>query len=69
MAFIAPRDGVANLWVLSVEAMDEARPVTDDRVRGVRTFYWGQDNSTLIYLQDENGDENWRLFAVDEAGT
>ncbi|MGH6949692.1 MAG: S9 family peptidase, partial [Vitreimonas sp.] len=68
VAFIAPRDGVANLWVLSVDAMDEARPVTDDRARGVRTFYWGQDNSTLLYLQDENGDENWRLYAVDSAG-
>lgn len=68
VAFIAPRDGVANLWVLSVDAMDQATPVTDDRARGVRTFYWAQDNSTLLYLQDENGDENWRLYAVDGAG-
>ena len=67
VAFLAPRDGIANLWVLSVDAMDQARPVTDDRARGIRTFYWGQDNSTLLYLQDEQGDENWRLFAVDTA--
>lgn len=65
VAFLAPRDGVQNLWVLSVDAMDEARPVTDDRVRGIRQFYWAQDSSTLLYLQDENGDENRRLFAVD----
>ncbi len=68
VAFLAPRDGVTNLWVLSVEAMDEARPVTDDRARGIRAFYWAQDNSTLLYLQDDNGDENWRLYAVDSAG-
>jgi Tol biopolymer transport system component len=65
VAFLAPRDGVQNLWVLSVDAMDEARPVTDERVRGIRFFRWAADSNTLLYLQDENGDENWRLYAVD----
>lgn len=68
VAFLAPRDGVTNLWVLSVEALDEARPVTDDRGRGVRHFAWAEDNATLLYLQDDRGDENWRLYAVDAAG-
>jgi len=65
VAFLAPRDGVQNLWVLAVDAMDQARPVTDDRSRGIRHFWWAQDNATLLYLQDEQGDENWRLYAVD----
>jgi dipeptidyl aminopeptidase/acylaminoacyl peptidase len=68
VAFLAPRDGVTNLWVLSVDAMGEARPVTDDRLRGVQRFLWAQDNATLLYLQDDRGDENWRLYAVDAAG-
>ncbi|MBL8544760.1 MAG: S9 family peptidase [Hyphomonadaceae bacterium] len=68
VAFLAPRDGVQNLWVLSVDAMDEARPVTDDRTRGVRRFFWAQDNATLLFLQDEQGDENWRLYAVSADG-
>lgn len=67
VAFFAPRDGVQNLWVLSVDAMDEARPVTDDRARGIRSFAWALDNSTLLYLQDDQGDENARLYAVDVA--
>jgi len=67
VAFLAPRDGVQNLWVLSVDAMDEARPVTDDRLRGIHSFVWALDNSTLLYLQDDQGDENARLFAVDIA--
>jgi dipeptidyl aminopeptidase/acylaminoacyl peptidase len=68
VAFLAPRDGVTNLWVLSVDALDEARAITDDRGRGVRRFAWAADNSTLLYLQDDRGDEHWRLFAVDVAG-
>ncbi|MEZ5996914.1 MAG: prolyl oligopeptidase family serine peptidase [Hyphomonadaceae bacterium] len=68
VAFLAPRDGVMNLWVLSVDAADEARPVTDERLRGLRSFWWAADGATLLYLQDDNGDENWRLYAVDAAG-
>ena len=65
VAFLAPRDGVTNLWVLSVDAMDEARPVTDERERGITNFRWAADGATLLYLRDENGDENTRLYAVD----
>ncbi len=67
IAFLGPRDGVTNLWVLSVGAMDEARPVTDDRGRGVRSFAWSADSSTLIYALDEQGNGNTQLFAVDAA--
>jgi dipeptidyl aminopeptidase/acylaminoacyl peptidase len=68
VAFVAPRDGVANVWVLSVGAMEDARPATDDRGRGVRSPRWAYDNATLLYLHDEEGDETWRLFAVDADG-
>lgn len=68
VAFLAPREGVTNLWVLSVDAMDQAHPLTDDRDRGVRAPIWAHDNSTLLFLRDEDGDENWRLFAVDADG-
>ncbi len=68
IAFLAARDGVTNLWVLSVGAMDEARPVTDDRTRGVRSFAWGPDSATLLYALDEQGDGNTQLFAVSADG-
>ncbi|MEZ5957257.1 MAG: prolyl oligopeptidase family serine peptidase [Hyphomonadaceae bacterium] len=68
VAFLAPRDGVTNLWVLPVDAMDEARPVTDERTRGLTNFRWAADGSTLLYLRDAEGDENARLYAVDIAG-
>jgi len=68
VAFLAARDGVMNLWVLSVGAMDEARPVTDDRGRGVRSFAWGPDSATLLYALDDAGDGNTRLYAVSADG-
>lgn len=65
IAFLAPRDGVTNLWVVSIGAMDDARPVTDDRGVGVRAFAWAHDNTTLIYALQEGQQGAMRLYAVD----
>ncbi len=71
LAWIAPDDGVLNVWVAPVrvgsdEAVDwpAARVVTDDRDRGIRMFAWAHDARHLLYLQDTGGDENWRLHDV-----
>jgi dipeptidyl aminopeptidase/acylaminoacyl peptidase len=68
IAFLAPRDGVINLWALSVDAIADARPLTDDRARGVSSFAWAHDNTTLLYGVDEAGDGAMRLYAVAKAG-
>lgn len=63
LAYIAPLDGVLNVWVGPVGG--EAEPVTHDTDRGIRVCFWAHDNTHLLYLQDKGGDENWRLFKVD----
>jgi len=68
VAFLAPRDGVMNLWVLSVGALDEARALTDERDSGVRQFMWAADNTTLVYAQEDGAGRAARLFAVDAGG-
>ncbi|MBO0830770.1 MAG: S9 family peptidase, partial [Actinobacteria bacterium] len=69
LAWIAPRDGVLNVWVAPVgpQGVDwpAARVVTDDADRGIREFAWAHDGRHLLYLQDTGGDENWRLYDVD----
>ncbi|HEV3400897.1 MAG TPA: S9 family peptidase [Acidimicrobiales bacterium] len=64
LAWIAPDEGVLNVWVGSVGG-NEARPITRDRDRGIRSFFWAHDRRHLIYSQDKGGDENWRLYDVD----
>ncbi|MGI8684560.1 MAG: S9 family peptidase [Acidimicrobiales bacterium] len=64
LAWVAPVDGVLNVWVGEVGS-DDAKPVTEDRDRGIRQYFWAQDGRHLLYLKDEGGDENWRLHAVD----
>lgn len=71
LAWLAPLDGVLNVWVGPVvegrSTLDEAVAVTADRERGVRVFSWAHDNRHLLYLQDAGGDEDWRLHDVDLA--
>ena len=64
MSYIAPVDGVLNVWVGTVGA-DDAKPVTNDTDRGIRGYAWAHDNRHLLYIQDSGGDENWHVYTVD----
>jgi dipeptidyl aminopeptidase/acylaminoacyl peptidase len=69
LGWIAPRDGVLNVWVAPIADSgvdwDSAAVVTDDTDRGIRFFSWAKDGRHLLYIQDTGGDENWRLYDVD----
>jgi dipeptidyl aminopeptidase/acylaminoacyl peptidase len=67
VSFIAPKDGVLNVWVGPRSDPSAARPVTNDTKRGIRQHFWAYDNKHVLYLQDEGGDENWHLYATDVA--
>jgi dipeptidyl aminopeptidase/acylaminoacyl peptidase len=69
LAYIAPVNGVLNVWVGDVGAPEDTfRPLTNDTDRGIRSFFWGQDNARILYVQDVGGDENWRLYDVELNG-
>jgi dipeptidyl aminopeptidase/acylaminoacyl peptidase len=68
LGYIAPVNGVLNVWVGEVGASpDSFKPVTNDTDRGIRAFFWGQDNARILYVQDMGGDENWRLYDTELA--
>ncbi len=63
LSYLAPEDGVLNVWVRTIGQQDD-RVVTHDTLRGIRIHFWAEDNQHIIYLQDEGGDENWHIYAV-----
>jgi acetyl esterase/lipase len=65
LGFIAPADGVLNVWVGPSNDLSAARAVTDDRGRGIRSHAFCHDDRTLLYAQDTDGNEDWRLYALD----
>ncbi len=68
LAYLAPVDGVLNVWVGPVDSpvgSEDYRPVTKDRKRGIRIYFWAEDNEHLVYLQDVGGNEDWRIYATE----
>ncbi|MEM7229250.1 MAG: S9 family peptidase [Planctomycetota bacterium] len=65
ISFRAPVNDVMNVWVAPIDAPNDAAPITNDTDRGVRRYFWAENGTHLIYLQDRGGDENWRAYSVD----
>jgi len=64
ISYLAPREGVLNVWVAPRDDPTAARPVTQDTGRGIRYYLWAYTNQHILFIQDKNGDENWRLYSV-----
>jgi dipeptidyl aminopeptidase/acylaminoacyl peptidase len=65
MSFLAPKNGVLNVWLAPFGKLDAAKPITDDKKRGIRQHFWADDGKHVLFLQDEGGDENWRVYSID----
>merc|ERR1712161_78460 len=70
LAFLAPSTdkGVLNVFVQKtsdIENIENARMVTNDQSRGIRQAGWSPDSTTILFLQDFEGDENFHLWSID----
>ncbi len=65
LSWVAPLDGVLNIWVAPADDLAKAKAVTDDKARGIRNYFWSYRSATLLYLRDTGGDEDFHLFSVD----
>jgi dipeptidyl aminopeptidase/acylaminoacyl peptidase len=67
LAWVAPdKKNVLQVWVKTV-GKDDDKMVTADKKRGIRQYFWAEDNKTLLYQQDNDGDENFHVYGVDLA--
>ncbi len=65
LSYLAPLDGVLNVWVAPIDDLTQAKPVTSDKARGIHIYSWAYTNQHLLYAQDEGGNENWNIHVVD----
>ncbi len=69
ISFIKPLDGTRNIWVKkTAEPFEKARPLTDDTKRPIPAYFWSRDSRFVLFVQDQGGDENFNVYAVDPAG-
>lgn len=64
ISYVAPLDGVLNVFVAPKDNIAAAKAVTNDKKRGIYQYHWLYDGS-LVYYQDDNGDENHVIYRVD----
>ena len=65
MSFMAPLDGVLNLWVGPLGDFDVARPVTRDTESGIDSHQWAANGRNVLYIRDTGGDEDFHIYSVD----
>ena len=65
IAYLAPDQGVLNLWVRDLDSQAPARVLTQQRDRPQRPGYWTADGRFLISSRDGDGDENTVLVRID----
>src|SRR5207249_1017942 len=65
IAFLKPYKGARNIWVKRTrESFQNAMPLTSYDKRPIPAYFWSRDGKYILYVQDEAGDENYNVFAV-----
>ena len=63
IAFLAPHDGVMQLWLVGRDTpLDSAVRLSDGPVESYR---WSRDSQYLLFFRDRDGDEHYHLHAVE----
>ena len=65
IAYLAPANGILNVFVAPVSAPQKGRQITRVTDRDVSfRIEWAYDNRHIVFFRDRDGDENWRASSV-----
>src|SRR3990167_1387162 len=64
LSWLAPKDGVLNIWIAPVDDPSASRAMTASTDRPIRQYFWAPDSQSVLYIQDKIGDENFLLYGI-----
>jgi dipeptidyl aminopeptidase/acylaminoacyl peptidase len=64
LAWIAPVDGVMNVWVAPRDDLTKARPLTRQTDRPICEHRFARTSAHVLFRKDKDGDENFNLWCV-----
>lgn len=68
ISFLKVNNGTMNIWVKKFdEPFEKAHPLTNS-TRPLYGYFWTFDSKYILFVKDNNGDENINVYAVDPAG-
>ncbi|HZD94036.1 MAG TPA: alpha/beta fold hydrolase [Candidatus Sulfotelmatobacter sp.] len=66
LSFLKPWKDTRNVYVKGVdEPFSAARLLTTESKRPVAGYFWSRDSKYILYVKDNDGDENFNVYAVD----
>ena len=68
VAFLKPLNKTRNIWVKKTEEpFSAAKPITGETTRPIPSYFWTRDSRYILFVQDQAGDENYNVYAVNPA--
>ena len=64
VSWLAPYEGVLNVWIAPADDPAAARRMTGSTDRPIPQYFWAPDSGSILYVQDKGGDENYLLYQV-----
>jgi dipeptidyl aminopeptidase/acylaminoacyl peptidase len=66
ITFMRPYNKVRNIWIKKAAApFSDARPLTFSAKRPIPSYFWTRDAKNVLFVQDNDGDENFNVYAID----
>ena len=66
VSFLQPYKNRLNIYIQEL-AGNTITQLTADTIQGIYNYIWGNNNQ-ILYIKDNKGDENYRLFTVNKSG-
>jgi dipeptidyl aminopeptidase/acylaminoacyl peptidase len=68
IAFLKPWKDTRNIYVKTIdEPFSAAHLLTTESKRPIAGYFWTRDSKYILYVKDNDGDENYNIYAVDPA--
>ena len=67
LSWLAPDNGVMNIWLAPRDVQAAAKVITHSADRPIPQYFWAPDATSILYIQDKGGDENYLLYKIDIA--
>ncbi len=67
LSWMAPVNGVMNVWVAPSNQPEAAKAITASTDRPITTHFWSGNSDQVLFVKDNAGDENFHLYGVNVA--
>ena len=65
LSWMAPVNGVMNVWVAPADKPEAAKSITESKDRPIPSHFWSGNSQQVLFVKDNAGDENFHLYGVD----